>query len=658
MENSISKISLLQTHYQSDSLVSKRLHTSIEQLQLEIGTDNPFTTCSYSKYGPLATNGWLKTLWLAISNLPIKIFFRRFITIQLQRDNDQLLIPAVINLEQYSSAQLIAFNRVQLYLHVMTIADIYTGEGTNIRVNMLSLSPTPILSSYRWPVTHPIKSDFRVWLDMMEHLAGRFSLGEWLTLGHSKPDCFYDTENNEVYIKQRNRWKQYSYPSSSRSLRLRSKYIYNKVVCQVPTTSRGTYSPLFNSTIFFEGAQGVSIPRQKSFNTLSYIFSSWGETWIWKHLSIENNGEWLAYALYHGTAILVCDRSFQSRLTTTKGTAAWVIKCTDTGNKAIGTALTPTEVANAYRSELLGLYAALAAVLAVTTLHKVTTGSLSVGCDNEKALYLSSLLNLKVPAKLQHSDILRSIMVVRNSLPLSISFKHISAHQDDTIMYSSLDSMSQLNVDCDLLAKSALDYYRQSKSLKPVKSWGPQLVLKLLGIVRTQWLYRCEVVNKRDKDGLLKQEASLLRISIRNEYQLGDTGLLDEDKYLFSYDLSSILEWHIDKRKMWVHAVKVARAISRGEIFTSPAPIKRHQLRRILPKVSTQETIKRKASVFTITYTPSKKPKRSTTPSSANKRKSIETAHISNKRQNHNYTKRKQRSQPNSFGVTKWKKRK
>ena len=186
----------------------------------------------------------------------------------------------MINLQQYSSAQLIAFNRVRLYLHVMTIADIYTGEGTNIRANMLSLSPTPILSSYRWPVTHPIKSDFRVWLDVMEHLAGRFSLGEWLTLGHSKPDCFYDTENNEVYIKQRNRWKQYSYPSSSRSLRLRSKYIYNKVVRQVPTTSRGTYSPLSRSTIFFEGAQGVSIPRQKSFNTLSDIFSSWGETWI------------------------------------------------------------------------------------------------------------------------------------------------------------------------------------------------------------------------------------------------------------------------------------------------------------------------------------------------------------------------------------------
>ena len=113
-------------------------------------------------------------------------------------------------------------------------------------------------------------------------------------------------------------------------------------------------------------------------------------------------------------------------------------------------------MANAYRSELLGLYAVLATVLVVTTLHKVSTGSFSVRCDNEKSLYLLSLLNLKVPSKLQHSDILCSIWVVRNSLPLSISFMHITAHQDDAIMYYSLDSMSQLNVDCELLAKSAL----------------------------------------------------------------------------------------------------------------------------------------------------------------------------------------------------------
>ena len=62
LENTISKISILLTHYQSDSIVSKHLHTSMEQLWLEIDTDNHFTTRSYLKYGLLATDRWVKAL--------------------------------------------------------------------------------------------------------------------------------------------------------------------------------------------------------------------------------------------------------------------------------------------------------------------------------------------------------------------------------------------------------------------------------------------------------------------------------------------------------------------------------------------------------------------------------------------------------------------
>ena len=99
LEYTISKISILLTHYQSDSLVSKHLHTSIEQPQLEIGAYNLFTTCSYVKYGPLATDRWIKSLWLVVSELPIKITFCRFMTINLQRNNDQLRILVLNNLQ-------------------------------------------------------------------------------------------------------------------------------------------------------------------------------------------------------------------------------------------------------------------------------------------------------------------------------------------------------------------------------------------------------------------------------------------------------------------------------------------------------------------------------------------------------------------------------
>ena len=104
-------------------------------------------------------------------------------------------------------------------------------------------------------------------------------------------------------------------------------------------------------------------------------------------------------AIRGGTAILVCDGSYQPKLSTTTGAAAWTIECTATNNRTMSVLPSTTKVANAYRSELIGLYASLALVLAITKIHNITEGSLLAGCDNESGLYLSSLINDRVPPK-------------------------------------------------------------------------------------------------------------------------------------------------------------------------------------------------------------------------------------------------------------------
>ena len=83
---------------------------------------------------------------------------------------------------------------------------------------------------------------------------------------------------------------------------------------------------------------------------------------------------WLVQALAKHTAILVCDGSYQPNMTRSRESTAWVIECTDTRKRAIGMCGSPTSIANTYRSELMGLYTALATVLTVqpfTTLHLV-----------------------------------------------------------------------------------------------------------------------------------------------------------------------------------------------------------------------------------------------------------------------------------------------
>ena len=100
---------------------------------------------------------------------------------------------------------------------------------------------------------------------------------------------------------------------------------------------------------------------------------------------------WLAQALAKNTAVLVCNCSYQPNMIRSRGSTASIIECTATGKRAIGMCDSLNSLANAYRSELMGIYADLATALAVTTLHNIASSSLNVGCDNEGALYLSSL---------------------------------------------------------------------------------------------------------------------------------------------------------------------------------------------------------------------------------------------------------------------------
>ena len=121
-------------------------------------------------------------------------------------------------------------------------------------------------------------------------------------------------------------------------------------------------------------------------------------------VSIEDNGRWLATSLHQRSTRIVCDGSYQPSLVTTRGATSWIIECSLTNQRAVGIC-----GSNAYRSKLMGIYTALATILAVTTLYQIQDGELLIDCDNEKALYLSSLQGLKVPTSTKHADILRCI---------------------------------------------------------------------------------------------------------------------------------------------------------------------------------------------------------------------------------------------------------
>ena len=96
------------------------------------------------------------------------------------------------------------------------------------------------------------------------------------------------------------------------------------------------------------------------------------------------------------------------------------------------------------------------------------------------------------------------------------------------------------------LCQQQESFHKSTASFFTIKTWGAQLVYRLLGIIRSQWLYRNEIVNKRDKTSLKYQEAATLRITIRAEYHAGFNNILYEDRFLLDYSLDTIFSWSGD----------------------------------------------------------------------------------------------------------------
>jgi hypothetical protein len=97
-----------------------------------------------------------------------------------------------------------------------------------------------------------------------------------------------------------------------------------------PNCERGTYYHLSPDIIQFEGSALVQNRIEEEHIGLHDIFREWGEMWVWKHFKIEDNGRWVAEAITRGSATIVCDGSYQPKLTTTIGAAAWTIECSIT----------------------------------------------------------------------------------------------------------------------------------------------------------------------------------------------------------------------------------------------------------------------------------------------------------------------------------------
>ena len=140
------------------------------------------------------------------------------------------------------------------------------------------------------------------------------------------------------------------------------------------------------------------------------LITSWPNQTIWKNLSYMGDGKWLYEANSRSTLLCISDGSYIREFHPIVCSAAIIMECTRGGGRLTLTFANRSNLANAFRGELLGL---MAIHLILVSLHKSRpnlTGAVQIHSDCMGALKtLQSLPESWIPPNWKHADILKTI---------------------------------------------------------------------------------------------------------------------------------------------------------------------------------------------------------------------------------------------------------
>ena len=179
-------------------------------------------------------------------------------------------------------------------------------------------------------------------------------------------------------------------------------------------------------------------------------------------LICDDNGATIAEAIRNGEANAISDGSFNFPY----GTSSMVIEGSNQSGRVQADNVVPGHAnQSAYRSELAGLYAIVAAILNICKVHNVEAGQVEIGCDGLSALQESFHPDI-VPydPTAPHYDLISAIRKLASSLPITWLPRHVAGHQDD-VENAFLDRWALLNIEMDSAAKAHLHEYRDLDDL-------------------------------------------------------------------------------------------------------------------------------------------------------------------------------------------------
>ena len=317
----------------------------------------------------------------------------------------------------------------------------------------------PTTSTYDWQLERPCSKDFSLWKRCISCLVTgtnhlNYPVGKWIRQPHMIWKWFYCLATQRIYEDTKEGWIVYRRSTDA----TRSNDIYITSGGFVPRPEHLDYttvSILSRTLVRFEGfcTSLTTDPLPLPFTTPTHSF------WILKdsNITAHAHSDWVYRGLLQGTLKAVCDGSFQPKLIGNGMSTSWIIESADGHHKLEGSCCIADDAADAYRAELLGIYAIITAIYFVEqSTAQQLQGTLHVGCDNEQAGYKSMIDDPKVSITHKHVDLLKAIRRLRQLTTTTISSFHIYGHQDAHTSYHNLSRAAQLNVQVDKMAQCKL----------------------------------------------------------------------------------------------------------------------------------------------------------------------------------------------------------
>jgi len=103
-------------------------------------------------------------------------------------------------------------------------------------------------------------------------------------------------------------------------------------------------------------------------------------------------------------------------------------------------------------------------------------------------------------------------------------------------------------------------HYERIRSDKSAKKWTRGLVMELLQLTHSQWVYRNSIKHKKDQRGLNIEDARALDHAIDSQFRQGSDGLHERDHHFIQRGRKKVSNMSATDQRNWLEGIKVARA--------------------------------------------------------------------------------------------------